>query len=75
MRGGLPDQHSQARLAVCRAVWAVTERHVHIRLRVEYKRSAGDDRATAAAHGIVDLQRAAVRCVVRRLIEDKRLYS
>jgi hypothetical protein len=25
-------------------------------LRVEYKRSAGDDRATAAAHGIVDLQ-------------------
>ena len=39
-------------------------------MRVEYQRSACDDRAAAAAHSIVDLQRAAVRCFQYAVVGD-----
>ena len=57
-------------LAVCRRAGAVIECDVHVRLRVEYERSACDNCATAAIHGILDLQRAAVRCFQDAIVGD-----
>ena len=43
---------------------------VNARLRVEHKRAARDDRAAGTAHGIFDLQRAAVRCFEDAVVGD-----
>src|SRR6516165_7729487 len=61
---------SQHQLAVGRAIWAVIEHHVQIRLRLEDQCSALNNRAPAARHNVKDLQYAAVGRFQHTVIGD-----
>src|SRR5262245_9788659 len=67
---GEPRSIPQDELAVGRAIGAVIERDVHLRLRLEDKCSTLNKRAPAADHRINDLQYAAVARFQHTVVRD-----